>query len=91
MVDLLTDWQQHCSGEKTFDKSHFFKLFSPDLSPKDLQGIFQFFPRGQELTQRMIGLLKAGTMRNRQYLAPRAEHRATTAELASFIHDPVQN
>ena len=85
MVDLLTDWRRLCDREKDFDKSHFFALFTPDLTRDQLEDIFRCFPNSNELVRRMLAVKAAGEIENRPYLFPKLENRGSVDELIDLV------
>lgn len=53
MNEIIQDWEQFCEGRKSFDKSHFYTLFWEGITRSDLEGIFKYFPRSNELVERL--------------------------------------
>lgn len=73
MGSLIADWCAYCEGKSDYDKSHFLGLIKNHPSDADLQTIFKYFPRTDQLCERVSVVLSSGTLANSLYLLPKAQ------------------
>lgn len=82
---LLQDWIDHYEGEKEFDKSHFYSLFTLDFRDMDVDRMFSFFPESTNLVERFRRLRSDGNLQDRAYLVPLSENSGTENELKETL------
>lgn len=85
MYEILQDWFDFCQEKKSFDKSHFFSLFTYPFSRSEVEKIFSYFPSNEKLVDRLIEVKNFGDLTNRPYLVPFKNNTLETKDAFNLV------